>query len=54
VVLRRVYPYEPAAMVSGGGRGGRGGVRAVATAWARRQGEGVGIVVLGDDAWVVQ
>lgn len=37
-------------MVSDDGRGGRGGVRAVATAWARWQGEGVGILVLGDDA----
>jgi hypothetical protein len=54
-VLSRVYPYEPAAMVSDGGRGGRGGVRAVATAWARRQGEGVGmVVVLEDDAGVVR
>jgi len=35
VVLTRAYPYEPAAMVSDDGRGGRGGVRAVATAWAR-------------------
>jgi len=50
VVLLRVYPYEPAAMVSDGGSGGRGGARAEATAWAQRQGEGVGILVLGDDA----